>query len=78
MSEVTAPGILTTTQKLVLIGIATTAVLGVTVVAHRVSRCRLGLWNYGRAVAKKRPLDAGFYRAKAMRQGCDWPDRIDW
>ncbi len=77
MPEV-APKILTTSQKLWLLAGGTAVVLGVTIVAHRVSRCRLGLWKYGRAVAKKRPLDAGFYRAKAMRQGCEWPDRIDW
>lgn len=78
MAETGELTVLSTGQKLALIGAGVVVVLGVTVIAHRVSRCRLGLWNYGRAVAKKRPLDAAFYRAKAMRQGCEWPDKLDW
>jgi len=71
-------GIWTTNQKLAFLGIGLFVVMGVTLVAFRVSRCRRGLWNYGRATTTKRPLDASFYKAKAARQGCDWPEKLSW
>lgn len=64
---------MTGNEKLVAVGLGTAVVVGVTVLAHSVSECRrlYGRWSRARSRDDREEI-----RAKAVRKGCDWPNKV--
>lgn len=70
------PGEMSGGEKLTVVGLASAAVIGVVILAHTVSRCRMGYWRWSRAINRGDLVVAEAFREKAQRQGCDWPSKV--
>ena len=63
-------------QKLAVVGAGVAVMIGVTVLAHVVSRCRRAYGYWSAAKAKHDHKSAEVIRLDAAAQGCDWPSKV--
>lgn len=63
-------------EKLAVVGIGTTVVIGITVLAFVVSRCRRAYGRWDEARARGDRAEAEDIRQEAIRMGCDWPTKV--